>query len=491
MQVSDFVETAHELLSPQEVCLDSEKKAPQRILSAFWVAQLLACATLPFLITLNAPLLHDSYAHVTAAASERFGDVLTFFRRPSGSDLFFRPLGYISYWVDFKWAGYEPARWHISNLALHAANTFLVYILTRCLSLPRFPAMITASIFAIHGSRPEVVSWTAARFDLLATFFVLLTLIGLNRHLATRRPRWHVAMICCGVLALLSKESAYCLPFLAIGMLPFKRRCDRKELIRNAILLLGICSIVFAYRCWILHGIGGYRDMAGAPAVLEFNTIHTLKGLLFRQWAFLFFPINWSADLSLWLKIGVVLMLLVMLGVLFSSKPDVKLVSAAVLILLLSDLPVQHLLSMTADLAGARVLYLPVLGIALLWAILLEGCKPGLTRAALASGLLLFQLTALCHNLLIWRDVAFLSQKTCADIGAELRRDHRAIVVAGLPATWRGVFFLQNGFPQCVAANSDQNTDRLYVYDRARPGPTNARFFEWSSRTARLEEVSR
>jgi hypothetical protein len=491
VQVSNSVETAHPLLSARQIRSHSGKTVPRSRLRAICLVGLVLSATLPFFITLNAPLLHDSYAHVTGAATERLRDVLTFFWHPSANDLFFRPLGYISYWIDFKWAGYEPGRWHIWNLVFHAANTFLVYILSRSLSFPRLPSIVSTLIFAIHGSRPEVVSWTAARFDLLAAFFVLLTLIALNRHLATHGRRWRVAMIFCAVLALLSKESAYCLPLLAIGMLPFKSRCDRKEILRYALILLGIASILFVYRCWISHGIGGYRGMAGGAAVLQFSTIRSMKALLFRQWAFLFFPINWSTDLSVWLKIGVVLMLLVMFAFVLYSKPDVKLVFACVLIVLFADFPVHHLLLMTADLAGARVLYLPVLGVALFWGILLEGCKPGFLRVVLASGLLLFHLAALCHNLMIWREVAFLSQTTCIHIGAELRRDRRAIVVADLPATWHGVFFLRNAFPQCVSVTSKQNVDRLYLYDEAHPAPLDARFFQWSSRTAKLEEISR
>lgn len=492
LRFSNSAETPHQLFSWRKIFPHSEETpSRRRPLCEVWLVGLMLSATLPFLITLNTPLLHDSYAHIANAANERLHDVLAFFWAPSANDWFFRPLGYISYWIDFKWAGYKPALWHVWNVALHAANTFLVYVLARSLSFRVFPAITAALIFAIHGSRPEVVSWVAARFDLLATFFVLLTLIALNRHLATPRLRWRIIMILSAVLAILSKESAYCLPFLAIGMLPFKSRCERKEILRHTVILFGTASILFVYRCWISNGVGGYRDIRGRAAVLHFSAIGTIKGLLFRQWAFLFFPINWSTDLSVWLKFAVVLMLLVMLALALYSKPDVKLILAAVLIVLLADFPVQHLLLMTADLAGSRVLYLPVLGIALFWAILLGGCKPGFMRAVLASGLLLFHLATLCHNLLIWREVAFLSQRTCLYIGAELRRDSRPIVVTGLPATWRGVFFLRNAFPRCVAVNSNQNVDRLYVSDQANSTPPNARVFQWSSRTAKLEEIQR
>ncbi len=452
---------------------------------------LVVLTILPFLITLNAPLLHDSYAQVAEASRETWRNVLLFFVHPSGKDLFFRPLGYLTYWLDFKWAGYEPFRWHLWNLTLHVANNCLIYALAMQLSLSRFSAAVAASIFAIHGSRPEVVCWTAARFDLLAAFFVLLGLIALHRFLKTRRSRWYVFMICCAVLALLSKEAAYCLPFLALGMLPFQDCTTRKDVLRAAAVLLAVCAAVFAYRSWVIGGIGGYRSATGGAAILQFSPIHAIKGLFFRQWAFLFFPLNWSTDLNVWVKASVLLMLLVMLGFLTWSEPNRKLLFAAIVLVILADLPVQHLLLMTADLAGSRVLYLPVLGLALFWGISLEGCKPSLTRTLLTVGLLSFHVIALCHNLLIWRQVAFLSQNTCRTLGADLASDPRPIVIRNLPDKWHGVFFLRNAFSQCVEINSKQDVSRVYIEQgEAQPPPVQVRSFSWNNSTETLDELS-
>ena len=159
-------------------------------------------------------------------------------------------------------------------------------------------------------------------------------------------------MLCCAVLALLSKESAYCLPLLVLGMLPFKEWRARKDLLSAAGVLLVICGSVFLYRYWIIGGVGGYRGATGKANILQFSAIHTIKGLFFRQWAFLFFPFNWSTDLNICVKSSVLLMLLVMLGCLIWSKPNKKLLFATLAIVLVAEFQVQHLLLMTADLAG-------------------------------------------------------------------------------------------------------------------------------------------
>ncbi len=408
---------------------------------------------LPFLITLNAPLVHDSYGLIAEAARDTWAKAAAYFTHPTGS-VFFRPLGYFSFWLDFKWAGYNPFRWHLWSLIVHFANTYLVYVLARELCLKRFPASIAALVFGLHGSRAEAVSWTAARLDLLASLFTLLSLIALNRYIDTRRSQYYVPMIGCAVLAVLSKESAYCLPFLAAGLLPFKDRTVRKDIFRAAAVLLAICGAIFLYRYWVIGGMGGYWTVSGEPAVLQFSAVRTIKAVFFRQWSLLFFPINWSSTLGGWTEAAVVLFLVVMVGFLIWSQPSVRHLSAAILFLFLAEVPVHHLLLMTADLAGSRVLYLPVLAIALFWGLVVQGCPRKVPQLALSAGLLIFQFAALTHNLLTWREVAFLAQRTCRAAAIQIGNDDRTVIIRGLPSTWHGVFFLGNGFPECVQMNS-------------------------------------
>lgn len=446
-------------------------------------------AFVPFSITIGAPLVHDSYTHVGEAATETWRQVRAFFTHPSGGDLFYRPLGYLSYWLDFRWAGYDPFRWHLWSVIFHVVNTCLVYALATQLAFSRFAAVVAALVFALHGSRAEAVSWVAARFDLLACFFVLLSLLSLNKWVQTRRPRWYAAMIFGALLAVLSKESAYCLPLLALGMIPFKPRSLTRDLLRCSAVLFAVSSAAFSYRFWVLKGVGGYRADGGESALLHFSLIRTIKPLFFRQWALLFFPINWSTSLPAWLKAGVVIMLIAMCGFIVWSKASKQLLLSALSLVFLADIPVHHLLLMTADLAGSRVLYLPVLGLSFFWALLAQGCERARIQLPLSAALLLFQLAALTHNLLTWRQVAFLAQRTCRSIAAETASDDRAITIHGLPNTWHGVFFLGNGFPECVQMNAQHAPTHIYM-EPEQPSSGQARAFIWNDQKQRLEEAN-
>ncbi|MGH9916370.1 MAG: hypothetical protein ACRD63_13915, partial [Pyrinomonadaceae bacterium] len=371
---------------------------------------------------LYAPLVHDDYTHLMLAAQSTWKTIVnSFFIHPQGGDDFFRPLGYISYWFDYRWAGADPFRWHLWNLGFHIINSLLVYVLARQLFRSSIASLFTGLLFAIHGTRPEVVCWMAARFDLLAAFFSLLCLIASTFYCKTSHARWlPVAGLCC-LLALLSKESAFVIPLLAACLVLFFPPEMRRNVLRCAILFAGIAVIVFIYRSWLLHGIGGYKGANGIPTILDFNLLRKSKALFFRQWAILFFPINWSVSagpLIALAAVGFFLFELICLAQFSLAGVDMRKLWGAMLMIFAAILPVQHLLLIGQDLSGARVLYLPMIGFAMFWGVLLQGVERSRHQKYIRYcfghwmwlGVLLFQVAVLNHNVKVWRETAYLSQ---------------------------------------------------------------------------------
>ena len=250
-----------------------------------------------------------------------------------------------------------------------------------------------------------------------------------------------------------------------------------------AVSVLVVCLLVFAGRTYFLHGVGGYVTTAGAPAILQFSLLRTVKGLFFRQWAILFFPVNWSTS-DLLLKLTLPIALIAAGALAIYSSASRKLLATSLLWVIVAVLPAQHMLLIGQDLSGSRILYLPAIGFALFWALLAERSSP-----LLPIGLLLFQLAALEHNLKLWRDVTLLANRTCLAVGAKLQTDPRNIVVTDLPNTLRGVYFLRNGFPQCVAIETGQPIDRITVAEDTPEHTPDARFFKWNSHTETFEPV--
>jgi hypothetical protein len=287
--------------------------------------------------------------------------------------------------------------------------------------------------------------------------------------------------------ALLSKESAYCLPLLVLVIVLLREKCAR-VIPLLAILLLN-CAAVFAYRTWILGGIGGYGAETGSPAILHFSPLRTLNALFFREWALLFFPVNWSVPPGPALWLGLAAFLAVLLLILVLGQGSRSHLALALALTLAAALPVQHLLLIGSDASGTRVLYLPVLGLALFWALLVGALPARRWQYAIGAVLLLFQFAALEHNLQIWKTAASLSQQSCSFLADQLARDSSPVAVAGLPATWHGVYFLKNSLEACVLLNSNGKLTGLPTIAST---PTGIRrVYHWSESANALTPLPR
>ena len=83
---------------------------------------------------------------------------------------YYRPLVNISYFLDYKLWGMDAGRFRATNLLLHLATCVLLFLLLAKHYQAPVP-LITALFFGLHPVNTEVVSWVAARNNILVTFF--------------------------------------------------------------------------------------------------------------------------------------------------------------------------------------------------------------------------------------------------------------------------------------------------------------------------------
>jgi hypothetical protein len=214
--------------------------------------------------------------------------------------------------------------------------------------------------------------------------------------------------------------------------------------------------------------------------------------LFFRQWAFLFFPVNWTVPPEWWLRAAAIAFIALLVA--YAVRQGAGRGSSAALFAglafsLAAALPVQHLLMFQPDFAGARVLYLPLAGLAIFWAAFIERSTPGKFAWAMTASLVVFNVAALEHNLVPWRATPAAAAAVCSALGDELAKDPRPAFVRGLPDRLQGVYFLSNGFPECVEMNSGQPAARVHVAGESETVPPGARVFRWNREQSRLDEV--
>jgi hypothetical protein len=369
----------------------------------------------------------------------------------TGGDGFYRPLSTLSLALNATWARFDPAAWHASALALHIANSLLVLGLALRLCSSRLAALFAAALFAIHGTRPEAAVWISGRPDLLAAFFLLCGLLlfvhSMGQTLA--KGRWfRVMSLISMILAILSKEVAYVFPVLLLAFLISMPGVSGRKFGLLAPFFVAAAGL-FACRLVLLGGIGGYKEIGtGQAQALELSLMPSLKALLLRLWAALFFPINWSVQPGALLAVVMIGYLCSLIWLAMSGVDRRRLIFPFGFVLICA-LPPLHLLLIGADLMKSRLLYLPSVGFCLLLALAMERLR-GRMRGAVPGIVVAFNLLALEHNLNVWKYVSEKSESACVFAANSIGPTTRKMIVTGLPVDLRGVHFFGNGFPEGV-----------------------------------------
>jgi hypothetical protein len=430
---------------------------------ALVIAAIMVVVVLAFAAILRAPFLYDDYTHIADASRFTWRSVAQQLGPVAGRGLFFRPVGFLFYWLTFLWAGTNPAWWHSTSIALHATCGCLTYALCREVGLSRPASLGGALLFGLSGVSAEAVAWIDARFDLMTTALVLASLILVCRYAATARTTWLAGALAAGACAMLSKESGFCLPLLIASLALFRDRKDWNRIGRAASFAGVLAVVLFAYRWWALRGIGGYSSgAAGGLNIVRFNFVRTVDALLLRQWAVLFFPFNWSPPVGPMLRAALAATPFALAVCAWMARPSRRQLAGCLAFILAAGLPVQHLLLISPDLGGSRILYMGGVGLALLWAVVLDGMGQA-PRIVMACVLLALQGWMLEHNLEIWRETSELARSVCVAFGQVVAGASGGVVVRGLPATRNGTVFLQNGFPQCVEMNTGVPAARIQM----------------------------
>ncbi|NOZ86077.1 MAG: hypothetical protein GXP49_07405 [Deltaproteobacteria bacterium] len=132
----------------------------------------------------------------------------------------YRPLTMTTFALDYRLFGPGPEGFHITNLALHAICTILVYFL--CLALlgenKQTPALLAATWFGLQPWSAEAYAWINGRSDPLATAFSLAAVLLFIKHIDGRKQWYKSASLCLSIvffiMACLSKEIAILLPII-------------------------------------------------------------------------------------------------------------------------------------------------------------------------------------------------------------------------------------------------------------------------------------
>lgn len=142
-----------------------------------------------------------------------------------------RYLAYLSFALNYALGGLEPFGYHLFNVAVHMANSILVFALAlllfktsalrdRGLEEYAFPAAIIASfLFAAHPVQTQAVSYITQRLASLAALFYLLSLVLYLKWRTTDkkgRVFIYAAALLSAIAAQFTKEIGFTLPAVIV-----------------------------------------------------------------------------------------------------------------------------------------------------------------------------------------------------------------------------------------------------------------------------------
>lgn len=171
------------------------------------------------------------------------------------------PLTWLSHQLDWTLWGPAPGGHHATSLALHAANTLLVFVVLDRLTGAPWRSALVAALFGLHPLHVESVAWVAERKGVLSTLFWLLATLAWAGW-ARRGGAGRYALVA-GALALglLAKPMVVTLPFtlLLLDWWPLGRwACARAAwpLVREKLPLFALVA-ASAVVTWTVQQAGG------------------------------------------------------------------------------------------------------------------------------------------------------------------------------------------------------------------------------------------
>jgi tetratricopeptide (TPR) repeat protein len=135
------------------------------------------------------------------------------------------PLVWLSLMADRSVFGVGAGGFHLVNVALHIANTVLLFWVLKRYSKSLWPSFFVAALFGLHPLHVESVAWVTERKDVLSTLFWLLTMLAYVRYVENPTAKRYAIVCVAFALGLMAKSMLVTLPLVLLLMdyWPLKR----------------------------------------------------------------------------------------------------------------------------------------------------------------------------------------------------------------------------------------------------------------------------
>lgn len=174
---------------------------------------------------------------------------------------FYRPISYLSLWLDERLFGFDPLAYHIHSLVLLAITGLLLAKLVHRLAHDAWLALLAGGLFVLSPVATSTSAWIAAAYEDVQGGVLYLGCLLAFVVYRQEGKRWHyAAALGMGFAATFSKETMATLPLtlLAVDRLAGTANFSRRGSVPAVLPFFALLGCFLALRTYMLGGIGGY-----------------------------------------------------------------------------------------------------------------------------------------------------------------------------------------------------------------------------------------
>jgi hypothetical protein len=181
--------------------------------------------------------LWDDWSFIFRNAQLRYNtSLLSYF---NGAEVRAWPFFHATLWLMLKTFKQNYYLYHLTNIFLHGINGFLCYKLLRKINIKN--SFLIALIFMAHPLQLFIVGWIIQIKTLLATTFLLLTLIFLHRFYEKKKIVNLILAIIAYGISVFSKSTTSAFSLCLIGIYPFLK--NKKQAKSYILIILPFCAL--------------------------------------------------------------------------------------------------------------------------------------------------------------------------------------------------------------------------------------------------------
>jgi tetratricopeptide (TPR) repeat protein len=282
------------------------------------------------------------------------------------------PLVYTSYAAELAVAGNDHWIHHVTNAALHAGSSALVFLLLVEWMGCKWATIIGALLFAVHPLQVEPVTWVTGRKDTLAGFLSLFSIWLYMRWKGTGKKAQYGGSLAMFVAALLAKPAAVSVPLMLAAI---EWMHSRQQRVSSAAIALSPYFVIAA--AWTL--ITASAQSISVPVALWMRPFVATDALSF-YFEKLLFPIGLSpiyphAPFEItgsWILYGSVIIVALIAGAVMAGGSNIRLGALLFLAGVLPVLGLKQFRYQNYSTVADRYVYLAMAGTALCCAALTE-----------------------------------------------------------------------------------------------------------------------